>query len=58
MTTKVEQLTPGAKPSTLQNFKNFMKVGSDRLKEKVVFHLFSLAIFSLKNSQVLTQLAK
>ena len=39
MTTKIEQTNTPSKPSTLSNIKNMMKVGSDKLKEKVILKL-------------------
>lgn len=47
MTTKIEQ--PTNKPSTLSNIKNMMKIGSDRLKEKVISFLIQFNnLFSKK----------
>jgi hypothetical protein len=39
MTTKIDQNNTTSKPSTLSNIKNMMKIGSDKLKEKVIFLL-------------------
>jgi hypothetical protein len=39
MTTKIDQNNSTSKPSTLSNIKNMMKIGSDKLKEKVIFSL-------------------
>ena len=51
MTTKIDQNNSTSKPSTLSNIKNMMKIGSDKLKEKVIFLLTQFSnIFSKKPS--------
>lgn len=39
MTTKIENNNTSSKPSTLSNIKNMMKIGSDKLKEKVILYM-------------------